>query len=103
MTSEDHLSWSDKVEEEELDPPCHEADTGIEAALQQAEDDPVGFASKRSLDQLDVDDQPPTKRRRDKEEGSLNTKKVNNEQWDAMFERLVAYKAKYGVRLIVRA
>lgn len=50
------------------------------------------------LDVLDLfedvsNDEPDAKR------AKLSPKKVNNEQWDTMFERLVEYKDSHGVRL----
>lgn len=51
---------------------------------------------KRVHDQVEVlDESEETKRAKIE-----LSKKVNNEQWDAMFDRLVAYKARHGVRIL---
>ena len=55
--------------------------------------------SKRPLEES-TSDQDPNKRPRISQIPLTTTKKVNNEQWDIMFERLKAYKAQHGDCLV---
>jgi hypothetical protein len=54
---------------------------------------PADASLKRSHDELETREQAAAKRLK-----AAAAKKVNSEQWDAMFERVVAYKAQHGVR-----
>jgi hypothetical protein len=55
--------------------------------------------NKRPLEDS-TSDQDPNKRLRTSEVLLTAPKKVNNEQWDNMFERLKAYKAEHGDCLV---
>lgn len=56
---------------------------------------PADASLKRSHDELETREQAAAKRLK-----AAAAKKVNSEQWDAMFERVVAYKAQHGDCLV---
>lgn len=81
-----------------------DAPLGEQESLSAHDHDTHDNSHKRNalteLKYKDEDEDEPTKRRRlsSGKKSNAPPKKLNNEQWDHMFQRLVEYKAKHGVR-----
>lgn len=86
LDSTDDLAAQSSRDEQDL------AEDGDSGGLKRAHDELIMAGGEYVLG-LD-DEHNAAKRQKLKEQA----KKINNEQWDAMFERLVAYKQKHGVR-----
>jgi hypothetical protein len=99
-----YQDWSTTTTFGDVDPSHHhhqEVYTVLDAAIDYEHHKRAG---------LGADEQPDSKRLRIDETffpspvaaaaAAATTKKVHNEQWDAMFERLRVYKARYGNCLV---
>jgi len=83
-----------ELQNEELTIPTH--------AEHQLDTSELNDDNKRTHDQVEIiegEDEEASEKRLKVRAGSVAAaKKVNSDQWDAMFERLKAYKAEHGVR-----